>query len=113
MIHECPYIIIGYAHMLKAPHTHAHRGPACPASCPSAADRFLPLLPCLSRSSPFSGLDDVRGVGEKHVSLVTSPKSGVNFFHLGDYDRHFNSALSRSAPHLAAVALVSCSTYQL
>ncbi len=36
--------------------------------------------------------------------MVRSPKSGVNFFSLGDFDRHFDAAYQRAAPAMRQVS---------
>lgn len=60
------------------------------------------LPPCLvhviSRSSPFSGADDVLATGEPNVTVVHSPKSGVSFFSLGDFEGHMQQAVNRARP---------------
>lgn len=62
------------------------------------------LPPCLvhviERSSPFSGADDAEACGEEAVQVVRCPKSGVNFFDLGDFDRQFNIAKQRASSNL-------------
>jgi len=62
------------------------------------------LPPCLvhviERSSPFSGSDDAEACGEEAVQVVRCPKSGVNFFDLGDFDRQFNIAKQRASSSL-------------
>ncbi|GMH33314.1 hypothetical protein BSKO_01148 [Bryopsis sp. KO-2023] len=50
-----------------------------PASVPDA------LVHVISRSSPFSGTDDITKSGERRVAYLESSKSGVNFFDIGDY----------------------------
>lgn len=58
------------------------------------------LPPCLvhiiERSSPFSGTDDPEAAGESSIHVVRCPKSGVNFFDLGDFDRQFKDARERA-----------------
>lgn len=65
-----------------------------------------PPPPCLvhviNRSSPFSGFDDMASTGESNVYIVRSPKSGVNFFSLGDFESHMNAAVKRARPALEA-----------
>lgn len=56
------------------------------------------IVHVINRSSPFSGFDDVRATGEKNVTVVMSPKAGVNFFSLGEYDDHFQNAFRRARP---------------
>ncbi|EFJ50631.1 hypothetical protein VOLCADRAFT_120607 [Volvox carteri f. nagariensis] len=66
-----------------------------------------PPPPCLvhviDRSSPFSGLDDTTAMGESHIVVVKSPRSGANFFDLGSFEEHMEAARERARPHLAAV----------
>eukprot|EP00879_Flechtneria_rotunda_P002076 GHRR01002255.1.p1 GENE.GHRR01002255.1~~GHRR01002255.1.p1 ORF type:complete len:329 (+),score=124.55 GHRR01002255.1:736-1722(+) len=66
--------------------------------------RTSPLPPCLvhviDRSSPFSGFDNAEAIGESAVHIVKCPKSGVNFFDLGDFSRQFENARSRASTHL-------------
>ncbi|GAX86333.1 hypothetical protein CEUSTIGMA_g13745.t1, partial [Chlamydomonas eustigma] len=58
------------------------------------------LPPCLvhviKRSSPFSGQDSVGATGEANVTVVHSPKSGVNFFSLGDFEQDMAKAARRT-----------------
>lgn len=62
------------------------------------------LPPCLvhiiERSSPFSGADDAEASGEERVQFVRCPKSGVNFFDLGDFERQFDIAKQRASTNL-------------
>jgi hypothetical protein len=62
------------------------------------------LPPCLvhiiERSSPFSGADDAEASGEERVQFVRCPKSGVNFFDLGDFERQFDIAKQRANTNL-------------
>jgi hypothetical protein len=69
------------------------RGPAAgrPPPC---------LVHIIERSSPFSGADDPAATGESEVHVVRSPKSGVNFFDLGDFDQQFDAARRRARPVL-------------
>lgn len=72
------------------------------------ADGLPPLLVhVISRSSPFSGYDDVLATGEPDLYLVNSPRSGVNFFDLGDFHGQLEAAYQRSQPVIrqATVAL--------
>lgn len=73
------------------------------------------LPPCLvhviERSSPFSGDDDAEACGEDAVQIVRCPKSGVNFFDLGDFERQFDLAKQRAGGRLDAY-LNSLSTPQ-
>lgn len=57
------------------------------------------LVHVIERSSPFSGDDDVEAAGECDVTVIRSPKSGVNFFNLGDFDSQMDRAYQR-ARHL-------------
>lgn len=58
------------------------------------------LVHIIERSSPFSGVDDAAATGESDVHVVRSPKSGVNFFDLGDFDHQFDAARRRARPML-------------
>jgi hypothetical protein len=58
------------------------------------------LVHIIERSSPFSGSDDPAATGESEVHVVRSPKSGVNFFDLGDFDLQFDAARRRARPML-------------
>ncbi|KIY95567.1 hypothetical protein MNEG_12396, partial [Monoraphidium neglectum] len=58
------------------------------------------LVHIIERSSPFSGADDPAATGERNVHVVKSPKSGVNFFDLGDFDQQFDAARRRARPAL-------------
>ena len=59
------------------------------------------LLHC--RSSPFSGQDNVSASGESGVTVVHSPKSGVNFFSLGDFEEDLGKAARRAKPQLEQI----------
>ncbi|KAK9908328.1 hypothetical protein WJX75_006132 [Coccomyxa subellipsoidea] len=61
------------------------------------------LIHLIQRSSNFSGSDDVEATGERRITVVRSPKSGVNFFSLGDFDRQFDAAYQRAAPAMRQV----------
>lgn len=58
------------------------------------------LVHVISRSSPFSGFDDVSSCGEANVSVVHSPKAGANFLSLGDFERHMSASRLRARPVL-------------
>jgi hypothetical protein len=58
------------------------------------------LVHVIERSSPFSGADDAEASGEDAVQIVRCPKSGVNFFDLGDFDRQFHDARERASDRL-------------
>jgi hypothetical protein len=66
--------------------------------------RSARLPPCLvhviERSSPFSGCDDTEAAGESSIQVVRCPKSGVNFFDLGDFERQFTDAHQRASSRL-------------
>jgi hypothetical protein len=66
--------------------------------------RSARLPPCLvhviERSSPFSGSDDTEAAGESSIHVVRCPKSGVNFFDLGDFERQFTDAHQRASSRL-------------
>ena len=83
---------------------------ASPLSAPPRAAP-APPPPCLvhviARSSPFSGADDPAAAGEAGVHVVRSPKSGVSFFSLGDFDRQFDAARRRARPVLERVAVAA------
>lgn len=69
-------------------------GSSVPARVPPA------LVHVISRSSPFSGFDDVESTGEPHVTVVHSPKSGANFFSLGEFEKHMQASKNRAQPLL-------------
>lgn len=54
------------------------------------------------RSSPFSGFDDAHRTGEKDIVVIHSPKSGVNFLSLGDFETHMETSVNRARPLLLA-----------
>mmetsp|Transcript_20160 Transcript_20160/g.36221 ORF Transcript_20160/g.36221 Transcript_20160/m.36221 type:complete len:797 (-) Transcript_20160:1681-4071(-) len=54
------------------------------------------LVHVITRSSPFSGSDDVAHMGEKGLIVVHSPKAGANFLTLGDFDSQRLSAVLRT-----------------
>uniref|UniRef100_A0A7S0WPM6 Patatin n=1 Tax=Chlamydomonas leiostraca TaxID=1034604 RepID=A0A7S0WPM6_9CHLO len=58
------------------------------------------LVHVISRSSPFSGFDDVGALSEPQVCVVRSPKAGVNFFSLGDFEGHMSASRQRARPVL-------------
>lgn len=62
------------------------------------------LVHLIGRSSPFSGADDVKATGERDVVLVQSPRSGVSFFDLGDFEGQMSGAYIRALPPVSAVA---------
>ncbi|CAD7696476.1 unnamed protein product [Ostreobium quekettii] len=74
-----------------------HRRASLPSKAPDA------LVHLISRSSPFSGKDDVEAMGERRVSVARSQKSGVNFFTMGDYERQMRDACDQAAPLVQAV----------
>jgi hypothetical protein len=43
------------------------------------------------------------GAGERRVTLVRSPKSGVNFFSLGDFGGQMEAAYLRTKPAMQRV----------
>ncbi len=57
----------------------------------------------IRRSSPFSGADDVEATGERRVTVVRSPKSGVSLWSLGDVGGQFEAARERAVPAAYAV----------
>lgn len=60
-------------------------------------DRGTHLIEYMSRffSSDF-------GVGEKKVTICRSPKSGANFFALGNFEEQVSAAYARAQPAIAA-----------
>ncbi|CAK0784113.1 hypothetical protein CVIRNUC_007316 [Coccomyxa viridis] len=66
----------------------------------AAQGRGIPpaLVHLIARSSSFSGADDVESTGERRVTVVRSPKSGVNFFSLGDFEEQLEMASTRAQP---------------
>jgi hypothetical protein len=66
---------------------------AAPPAAPPPA-----ICHIISKSSPFSGFDDALATGEHEIYLVHSPKSGVNFFDLGDFETHMLAAYERARP---------------
>lgn len=61
------------------------------------------LVHVIKRSTPWSGNDDALGTGEPHIKLLHSPKSGVNFFDLGDFAQQMETASLRAQPALQEV----------
>lgn len=57
----------------------------------------------IRRSSPFSGADDVQATGERRVTVVRSPKSGVSLWSLGDVGGQYEAARERAMPAAYAV----------
>ncbi|CAL5230039.1 g13484 [Coccomyxa viridis] len=62
------------------------------------------LVHLIARSSGFSGADDVESTGERRVTVVRSPKSGVNFFSLGDFEEQLEMACERAQPAIYQAA---------
>lgn len=60
------------------------------------------LVHIIERSSPFSGTDDADAAGESQIEVVRCPKSGVNFFDLGDFERQFEDARGRASTQLSS-----------
>ncbi|KAI8469843.1 MAG: acyl transferase/acyl hydrolase/lysophospholipase [Monoraphidium minutum] len=58
------------------------------------------LVHVIERSSPFSGADNAAATGEADVHVCRSPKSGVNFWSLGDFDNDFERSRRRAGPAL-------------
>jgi hypothetical protein len=84
---------------LFAGHHSSNAAAAAVARGARAAQRPPPcLVHIIERSSPFSGADDPAATGEVDVHVVRSPKSGVNFFDLGDFDQQFDGARRRARP---------------
>jgi hypothetical protein len=63
------------------------------------------LIHIIERSSPFSGADNPAATGEADVHVVRSPKSGVNFFDLGNFDQQFDAARRRARPVLEQLVI--------
>lgn len=61
------------------------------------------LVHVMGKSSPFSGYDDAVGTGEKNILVVKSPKSGVNFFSLGDVEGAMAATMMRARPVMEQV----------
>ncbi|GLC67977.1 hypothetical protein PLESTF_000630000 [Pleodorina starrii] len=61
------------------------------------------LVHVIDRSSPFSGFDDTRAMGESRIVVVNSPRSGANFFDLGSFEEAMEAARDRARPHLATL----------
>lgn len=72
------------------------------------------LIHLVDRSSQMSGADDVEATGEKKITVCRSPKSGANFFALGNFDEQVAAAYDRAqssialarAPHAAPAASI-------
>ncbi|GBF93910.1 hypothetical protein Rsub_06159 [Raphidocelis subcapitata] len=82
-------------------------GPLSPRAAGAALRASRPppcLVHIIERSSPFSGADCPVATGEADVHVVRSPKSGVSFFDLGEFDHHFDSARRRARPVLERIA---------
>lgn len=75
-------------------HQHQQQHRAASANMPPC------LVHIIERSSPFSGADDAEASGEDNVQFVRCPKSGVNFFDLGDFERQFELAKLRASSNL-------------
>ena len=62
------------------------------------ADPPPALAHVISRSSPFSGDDDVARLAkeEERVAYVRCPKAGVSLLSLGDFDAQFYAAFGRA-----------------
>jgi len=63
------------------------------------------LVHIIERSSPFSGADNPAATGEADVHVVRSPKSGVNFFDLGNFEQQFDAARRRARPLLEQLVI--------
>lgn len=63
--------------------------------------RGVTLVHLISRSSPFSGREEVEGGPEAGVVVLRSPKSGVSLTSLGEFDEHYDAAYQRSCSALA------------
>eukprot|EP00892_Ulva_mutabilis_P011932 jgi/Ulvmu1/9110/UM005_0205.1 len=62
--------------------------------------RDVTLVHLISRSSPFSGREEVAHGSDAGVVVLRSPKSGVSLTSLGDFDQHYNAAYRRSCSAL-------------
>ncbi|DBA83715.1 TPA: hypothetical protein ACH3X1_006252 [Trebouxia sp. C0004] len=60
------------------------------------------LVHLVDRSSQLSGADDVAATGEKKITVCRSPKSGANFFALGNFEDQVSAAYARAQPAIAA-----------
>lgn len=60
------------------------------------------LVHLVERSSQLSGADDVAATGEKKITVCRSPKSGANFFALGNFEDQVSAAYARAQPAIAA-----------
>ena len=65
----------------------------------------LSVVPFQRRSSRFSGADDVDAVGERDVTTVYSPKSGVSLLNLGDFEEAWEASIQRAKPEVRHLAL--------
>lgn len=61
--------------------------------------RGVTLVHLISRSSPFSGKEEVER-GDNGVVVLRSPKSGVSLTSLGEFDEHYAAAYQRSCSAL-------------
>ena len=61
------------------------------------------MVHLIGRSSPWSGNDDTSGLQACNASVVYSPRSGVSFWDLGDYQQQFEEAHARAVPLLRAL----------
>ncbi|KAK9820943.1 hypothetical protein WJX81_000057 [Elliptochloris bilobata] len=61
------------------------------------------LVHLIARSSRFSGADDVEATGQRRVTVVRSPRSGVNFFDLGNFEDQMAAAFQRAQPAMRQV----------
>lgn len=62
--------------------------------------RDVTLVHLISRSSPFSGREEVAHGADAGVVVLRSPKSGVSLTSLGDFDDHYDAAFRRSCSAL-------------
>ena len=82
--------------------------PPTPVSSPSQQQQHeqghaAALVHLIHRSSQLSGSDDLPE-GRGDVLVVRSPRAGVSFFSLGDFDGQRDAARERAAPVAAAAA---------
>ncbi|KAF5830249.1 acyl transferase/acyl hydrolase/lysophospholipase [Dunaliella salina] len=63
------------------------------------------LVHVISRSSPFSGFDDVRSQPEEGVFVLRSPQSGVSLINLGDFEGQMDACQTRVQPTLLDISM--------
>ncbi|MEW5318566.1 MAG: hypothetical protein WDW38_009779 [Sanguina aurantia] len=73
------------------------------AAAAAASTLLLPppaIVHVITRSSPFSGADDTAATGESNIVVIRSPKSGVNFFSLGNFEDQMSASYRRARPQV-------------